>query len=183
MAAIVQIPGPAQISLNTGASSALAIWGFTENGAVIREEMLKIDVPGDQNGGDAGNPIEIQDLGRVGRVHLEMSKWDEAVSEFVQAKVNPNGTAITGPPNSPTTQGVSPVPGLLLFSNTYYFRLLVKPLTPAAAANTLFVRNFLIAIPIEAHEINLGTRYARFVSDWICYPPVGGGTYWNTTST
>jgi hypothetical protein len=170
MAELVQVPGPAHILLNTGASAALQAWGFTENGAIVREEMLKLDVPGDQNGGDQGNPIEIQDLGRVGRVHLEMSKWDATVSQQVIAKSNTNGTGAVA-------QGVSPVPGVLIFSNTTYFRLLINPTVAG------FVRNFLVAVPIEAYEMNIGTKYARFVTDWICYPPVGGGTYWNTTNT
>lgn len=167
MATIVQVPGFASVNLNTGASFTLQTWGYTENGVIIREEMIKLDVPGDQNGGEAGNPIEIQDLGRLGRVHMEMSKWDEVVGRQVIAKANANAVGFVA-------QGVSPIPGTLLFSNAFYFRLLIIP-----NVNPLFIRNFLFAFPIEAYEMNIGTKYAKFVSDWICYPPIGGGTYWN----
>lgn len=171
MAEIIQIPGPCHVLINQGAAGALTALGYTENGATVREEMLAGDIPGDQNGGDQGAPIDIQDFGRIGHVHLEMSKWDETIARAVQAKQNPNGTGFVA-------QGVSPSPGALLVSNSLYFRLLLFP-----ATNSLFARNFLIAIPREAHELNLGTKYARFVTDWICYPPVGGGTYWNTTTS
>lgn len=171
MAAIVQVPGAALVKVNTGSASALQSLGYTENGVTYREEELVINVPGDQNGGDEGNPIEIQKLGIVTHVHLEFSKWDEVVSQQVQAKCNNNGTG-------PVGQGVSITPGTLYFSNTLYFRLLIVPLT-----NVAFVRNFLTACPIEAHEINIGTRYAKFVVDFICYPPVGGGASWNLTAT
>lgn len=171
MAEIIQVPGPCHVLINQGTASALAALGYTENGAEVREELLAGDVPGDQNGGDQGSPIDIQKFALMGHVHLEMSKWDEAVARAVQAKSNPNGSASNA-------QGVSPAPGVLIFSTTDYFRLLLFP-----ATNSVFVRNFLIAVPREAHALNLGTKYARFITDWICYPPLGGGTYWNTTSS
>lgn len=169
MAEIIQIPGPCHILLNTGASSALQGLGYTENGAEVREELLAGDIPGDQNGGDQGPPIDIQKFGLIGHVHLEMSKWDAAVAAYVMAKSNPNGSI-------PTAAGVSPTPGGLIFSNTDYFRLLLFP-------SLSLPRNFLIAVPREAHTYNLGTRYARLIADFICYPPLGGGVYWNTTTS
>jgi hypothetical protein len=171
MAEIIQVAGPCHVLLNTGASSALQGLGYTENGAEVREEMLSLDVPGDQNGGDQGAPIDIQYLTLMGHVHLEMSKWDETVARVVQAKANPNGT-------SPPGQGVAGTPGTLIISNSWHFRLLLFPSTLAT-----LVRNFLFAIPQEAHGLNLGTKYSRFLTDWRCLPPVGGGTYWNTTSS
>jgi hypothetical protein len=169
MSEIIQVPGAAHVLINSGGSSALQGLGYTENGAEVREELLAGDIPGDQNGGDQGPPIDIQKFGLIGHVHLEMSKFDLAVAQYVIAKSNPNGGIATG-------QGVSPTPGNLIFSNTDYFRLLLFP-----AVNASFVRNFLIAVPREAHTYNLGTKYARFITDWICYPPLGGGTYWNLT--
>lgn len=171
MAEIIQIAGPCHVLINAGTSSALVGLGYTENGVQVREEMLAGDIPGDQNGGDQGAPIDIQDFARIGRVHLEMSKWDSAVAAAVIAKVNPNGAGFVA-------AGVSPAPGTLLISNALYFRLLCFSATTAG-----LVRNFLIAIPREAHEYNLGTKYARFVTDWVCYPPLGGGTWWNITSS
>ena len=170
MSDIINIAGPAVVKLNSGSAGALQEWGYTEEGVMVREEMLTLNIPGDQNAGSEGNPIDIQDLGRVGHVHLEMSKFDPVVAQQVIAKANTNGT-------SPVGQGVSPSPGVLLFSNSLYFRLLILP------TNSAFIRNFLIAVPIEAYEMNISAKYTRFVSDWICSPPVGGGTYWNMTGT
>lgn len=171
MAEIIQIPGPCHVLLNTGASSALQGLGFTENGAEVREDLLAGDVPGDQNGGDQGPPIDIQKFGLIGHVHLEMSKWDSAVAAFVKAKSNPNGSI-------PTAAGVSPTPGGLIFSNTDYFRLLLFP-----TGGSIFVYNFLIAVPRDAYTLNLGVRYGRFIADFTCYPPLGGGVYYNTSTS
>lgn len=165
MATAVQVPGAALIKTGSGSSGALESLGYSINGVEITEEMLSEDVPGDQNGGEGGPPIDIQDFGHIARIRMELSVWDFTVAGRLRSKLNG------------VSQGVSPTPGSLIFANSYHFRLLILPVTAGDAMN------FLVATPREPHVINLGTKFARLIFEWIAYPPVGGGTLWNTTTT
>ena len=165
MALGVQVPGAALVRVANTSGGTIFDLGYSINGVEITEEMLSEDVPGDQNGGEGGPPIDIQDFGHIARIRMEMSVWDFTVASSIRAKLNG------------VTQGVSPTPGSLIFANLYAFRLLILP---AIAGDAM---NFLKAVPRDPHVINIGTKFARLVFDWIAYPPTGGGTLWNTTTT
>ena len=92
MAQIPQVSGPAEILINTGAAGALASLGWTAEGVDITAEALRLDVPGDQNGGSDGVPIEIQDFGATFRVRMELTKWEKTVGDRLKALFN----AVTG---------------------------------------------------------------------------------------
>jgi hypothetical protein len=68
MTATPQNHGKATIRVNTGSAGVLETVGYTRNGADLTTEGFWIDVPGDENGGDSGPPIEIQYVGEMARV-------------------------------------------------------------------------------------------------------------------
>ena len=165
MVLAVQVPGPALIKIDANQGSSLESLGYTINGADVDQESFMSDVPGDQNGGDEGPPIDIQYLGEIARVRLELSKWDATVAAKVLAIV-PTGTA-----------GAVQTAGTLLFgtANSYY-RLLIVPQT-----DTTLVRNFIAAIPRHVQSINLGTKFARLQLEFECHAV--SGVLWNATTS
>ncbi len=166
MASAIQVPGACQILVDTGSSHALEELGYSENGVFISEEMFMSDVPGDQNGGEEGPPIDVQYFGEIHRVRMELSKWDSAVA----AKVLP---VLYG-----GTEGVAGTPGTLIAAGTLYYRLLLK--------TTNLPRNYLRAfLRGQPKEINTGTKYSRLVLNWECHANGigGGGTIYNTTTS
>jgi hypothetical protein len=165
MALAIQVPGAALIKTGTGAASALESLGYSINGVEISQELLSEDVPGDQNGGEGGPPLDIQAYGTIARIRMELSSWDFTVAGKIRSQLNT------------IANGTSPVPGSLIFGNSYHYRLLILPTVSADAMN------FLQAVPRDPVAINLGTKFARLVIEWIAYPPVGGGALFNTTTT
>ena len=181
MTAQVQVPGAALVKTDSGTASALESLGYSINGIEVTEEMLTEDVNADQNGGEGGPPVDVQDFGHIARIRMELSWWDFAVANRIRQRLNPNGTV-----QSPVVAaGVSPIPGSLLFAAAYTYRLLILPsgTVPGGISGTGGAMNFLKAIPRDPYVINIGTKFARLIFDWIAYPPVGGGTLWNTTTT
>lgn len=161
MAEIIVIPGATPVKVGTGGGNSLQLLGYTVNGAEMTMENIWEDVPGDQGGGEGGIPIDIQMFGQIARVHLEFSKWDTAVLTKLESCVNANGTLST------ITAGKSPQPGSLIFSNNAHFRLLISP-----PSQSSLIRNYPIAIPREPHVVNVGTKWARLIMDWIAYPDI-----------
>lgn len=161
MPAAVVVAGPVLVRTGTGSANALEDLGYSINGIRITEDVFMGDVPGDQNGGDAGPPIDVQYFGQVDRVELELNKYDSAVL----AKIAPRllgGTA-----------GTTGTPGTLIAGGTKYFRLLLTA--------TNFTRNYLCAIPRAPIESNWGTKFSvvRLVFDCHAF----NGTLYNTTTS
>lgn len=173
MSALVQVPGACLVKTNTGSTGALESLGYSINGVEVSEEMLTEDVPGDQNGGEGGPPVDIQDFGHIARIRMELSVWDFTVAGKIRGRLNAATSSYTPTPGA----GISPTPGTLIVANILHFRLLLLPTIAGDAMN------FLAAVPREPYAINLGTKFARLIFEWIAYPPVGGGTLWNTTTT
>lgn len=161
MAEIVVVDGPAVIKVGTGTASALETLGYTEDGAQIQENIFSIDVPGDQNGGPEGPPIDIQYLGEFHIVRLNLTKWDVAI----EAKCSPRllgGTA-----------GAVGTPGTLWHAESKFYRLLIH--------TTSRPRNYLAAIPRGVFELNKGTKFSRRIMEWWCY--ASAGTIYNSTTS
>jgi hypothetical protein len=142
MAAIVQAYGLATIKVDCGAG--LETLGYTRNGAEENYEAFWIDVPGDQHGGDQGPPIEVQYLGEIARIRLEMTKYDEAVLDKVKARLR-SGTA-----------GTVGTPGTLMFAGSKYIRVLIHSVSEP--------RNFPIAIVRSALAHNAARSIRRPLS-------------------
>ena len=160
---IVNVAGLASIYVSG------SLFGYTQDGARITTEGHAINIPGDENGGDDGPPVEIQYLGETARVRLEMTKWDPSVQAALESRLN-SGT--------PGTPGVT---GTLVFTSGAYYRLTIaSPITP---------RNFPCAtLERTPMEINKGTKYSRLIVEFECYKnPVasngaGIGVLWNTAT-
>ena len=160
MAATVLTTGPAVVKLDTGAGNTLEILGYSAEGVSIREEARMIDVPGDENGGSEGPPIEIQYLGEIHYVTMELTKLDVAVLNKINVRVYGN-----------STPGTTSTPGTLMSSNS--FRLLIL--------STTNPRNYLFAIPREPIESNRGTKYMRVSMVFECHS--SSDVLWNTTTS
>lgn len=129
------------------------------------------DVPGDQNGGSEGPPIDIQYYGQIHRVRLEMSKYDKAVAEKLGARLLGGAAGVIG----------ANTPGSLLAGGSLYHRLLLKSTTTAGGTSA---RNYVAAICRGAIEVNRGTRWSRLVMEFECHSRDVSGTItlWNTTT-
>lgn len=160
MAATVNNAGLASIKIDAG--SGLTLLGYTRNGADVSEDAYMTDVPGDENGGDEGPPIEIQIMGETARVRLELTKWDTTVADLIRARVRA------------ATAGTPPTAGTMLFSGTKYFRLLVH--------GVALPQNFPVAIPRAPIEINKGTKFATLVIEFECHKDSNGVLYNSTTT-
>lgn len=162
MAIAVLTAGVCIVKVDTGAANALEELGRTVNGADSTKQAFWLDVPGDDNGGDAGPPIEIQFMGEIVRIRLEMSKWDTAIRNKVTSRLY-GGTA-----------GTPGTAGTLMFADSKTYRLLLHSTTDP--------RNFLRTIPRGDIEQNRGTKWSRLVSEWEAHKNASGVLYNSTTT-
>lgn len=121
--------------------SGLTDLGWTANGVDVAHEVFTADVPGDQNGGEQGPPIDIQYFGEINRITLDLTKYDPDVLEAIRARL-PGGT-----PGTPGTAGH------LFLAGTLFMRVVLS--------STNRSRNFPCCIPRSALEINKGSRFSR----------------------
>ena len=163
MGKTVNVAGLALIRTAIG-GGALADFGYTQNGVQITTEGHSINVPGDENGGDDGPPIEIQYLGETARVRLEMTKWDTVVGNQLAARL------AGGAPGAPG------MPGSLVFAGGKYFRLVIQTANLDKSWN--FPCAVLTRTPIE---INVGTKFSRLVCEFECYKHPLTGILYNGT--
>jgi len=159
---VVIVAGPAIIKIAAPASGTLDTLGYTENGAEVSENVMTLDVRGDENGGDAGPPIDIQYMGEWHLVRCLLTKYDEAIADKIRAGVA-GGTAGT-----PGTSGSLYLAGLL------GWRLLIH--------STNFPRNYLHAIFDQPKEVNRGTKHSRLLISARCLKNAAGVIY-NATTT
>lgn len=162
MAATVQVAGACLVQTNTGEDNVFEDLGYSINGVEITEECLVFNVPGDQNGGDDGLPVEIQEMGEHHFIRMDMSVWDAAVAEktaFAKYKGN--------------TAGVEPTPGTLMFGTGGFFSLKLN--------SPNFKRTYTKAFPVTRPvETNAGTKYQHLIIEWEAQPPIAGGTLYTT---
>lgn len=160
MTAAVFTAGAVLVKTGTGSASALESLGYTANGVEIDEELKTLDVPGDENGGDEGVPIDIQNLGQIHHIRMELTKFDIAVI----AKITPR--VLGG------TNGEQGTIGALFAAGTLTYRVLLT--------GTNFTRNYLKCIPRGVREV-VGTKFTRWVLEWDAYP--SAGVLWNSTTS
>lgn len=158
MADQIQVKGAAEILIKPHGGT-LERLGFTRNGADMTLQSFQLPVPGDQRGGDAGIPLDIQVLGQIAHIRLEFTKYDEAVMNKVKALVA-GGTAGTFLPADV---------GTLYVQGAKYTRLLVK--TPNDP------KNFPIVVWQEPQQWNAGTRFSMTVLSGTAYPDDAGLLY------
>jgi hypothetical protein len=137
--------------------------GYTRNGADITTQGFFADVPGDQNGGDQGPPIDIQNFGEIAHIRLELTKWDQTVYNLLKARM-------VG-----ATAGTPPTSGNFMFQGNLYHRLVV------AAVN--LPRNFPCVAFREPFTKNFGTRFAVAIVEAIAYKHPETGILYNEVIT
>ncbi len=155
MALIVQVPGLATIKVG----EALSILGYTRNGVEITHDASWLDVPGDENGGDDGPPIDVQFLGMIDRVRMELTKWDQTVADLIRARLNG------------ATAGTAAVAGTLMFGNAKTFALQI------AVAGLALPFDYPRAFPRMPIEENRGTKFATLVIEWECHQDAARKVY------
>ncbi len=158
MALAVQAAGVVTVKFkNTADAAAINTLGQVRNLAEVTKEAFFLDVPGDANGGDDGPPIEVQYLGEIARVRLELTKWDDTEADKIRARL------------SAGTAGTPGVAGTLMFGSDKHFRLLLDC--------TNDPRNFMRAFPRMPIEIGRGTKFSTLIMEWECHKDGNGILY------
>jgi len=156
----VLVPGPALIQTDATADSknTLKTLGYTTNGADLVFDGFYVNVPGDENGGDEGPPIEVLMLGMIARVRLELDKYDTAVIDAINARYWANPVPTVGTP---------PTVGIMMFANDYTFRLKVTTTVRTYDFPRAFTRG-----PIEMPRY--GSKYSMVVCEFECHKNAWG---------
>jgi hypothetical protein len=164
MTVAVQVAGKSQIMIAADNNfTSLIQLGWTRDRCDIAHEGYWLDVPGDERGGESGPPVEIQFLGEIARVRLELSKWDLTQRDIVRSRVRG------------ATVGQPAATGTLMFAGTNYIRLLINP----AVQDPI---NFPIAIPRGVIEQNRGSKWSLLVCEFECHMNSSGVLYNTATS-
>ncbi|MCP4539916.1 MAG: hypothetical protein GY832_22480 [Chloroflexi bacterium] len=161
MAKLVHVSGAALVKISQGGGAYQEL-GYTRNGVDLTFEAFFLDVPGDQNGGDEGPPIEVQYLGEIARVRMELTKFDMAVTQVVHARVANNAAG------NPAT------PGTLLLANAAGVTSM-----DLLILTDLFPFHFPVAIPRQPIEENKGTKFETFVCEFECHKEQSTGVLWD----
>jgi len=151
MAAAIQVAGPVEVKVD---SSTL---GWTANGVEATAEAFFLNVPGDENGGDDGPPIDVQYLGEIARVRVELTKWDETVASPVLSRLS------AGSAGTPGTVGT------LMFTASKTFSLVL--------AGTITTYTFPRAFARNNIEVNRGSKFSRLIIEFECHKNADGLLY------
>lgn len=153
MAKQIQVGGAALVQVAASAG-VLADLGYTINGVEITENIYKGEVPGDENGGEEGPPIDIQYFGEVHTLRMQFSKFDASVLTTIKA-------GIAG-----ATEGTPGLSGTLYFQGVKDWKLKI--------VSTNFTRTYGRVIFSEPKEFNTGTKFTRMMIVATCYKDANG---------
>lgn len=157
----IQVDGLATVKCCT-VGGALATVGYSINGVEITEQIFTEEVKGDENGGDAGPPIDVQYLGEMHTIRITMTKYDESELNKIRAGLA-GGTA--------GTPGTS---GTLYGQGGVSWRLLIHSVNRP--------RNYTNVIFSEPKEINKGTIHSKATIIARAYKD-GSGVLYNATTS
>src|SRR5689334_12322882 len=113
----IQVAGATPIRIDTGTSHSLETLGLTRDGGTVRFDPYVLDIHTDGEGGESGPPADVQYLGETAQIHLELTKWDEAVADKIRPRLY-GGTA-----------GIVAPAGTLMIGSGLSFRLLLYSTT------------------------------------------------------
>jgi hypothetical protein len=160
----VHVAGLATIKMTLGEDSGLQVFGYTQDGANLTFQPFFQDVPGDENGGDAGPPIEKVWMGEIVQIQLDFTKWDYVLESILKKRMrDPTGLLTVGKPISA---------GTLTFPNA--FTLIISAPTR--------IYNFPRCVPESAFQLNVGTKFSRLSSAFTAYKNTNG-VLWTETET
>jgi hypothetical protein len=163
MAAQVQVFGPCNVYIDD------VHLGLTRNGVEFTDEGFFLDVPGDENGGDEGPPIDVQYLGIIARLRMEFTKWNGTVGDTVAARVKGATVGTVDSQNNPS--------GTLMFTDGNYFVVKLIPTNTSATTPQNASIQYNVCFPRQAIEINKGTKYSTFVIEFECHKDSSGVVY------
>lgn len=162
MALAIHVPGPTLVQIDAGLGAGLENLGYTIDGVDVEFTAMTGEIPGDQNGGSEGPPIDVQFFGEMARVRTEFSRFDAAVVDSIRVRVS--GSAL----------GFNAAPGSLMSTGVY--RLLLLP------ADVSYAMNFPIALCRNPITSNVGTKFQRLSMDWEVHPNLSTRLLWNRTT-
>lgn len=159
MAVTVQVPKLASVYV------AGAFFGITRAGAELETIPHSIPVFSDEHGGEAGPAVDFQALPSLYRINLSMTKFEKSILETLEGVVA-GGTG--------GTFAASNI-GELFIAGSKYFRVTI------VTANSAWIRNFPICLPIFAMGYNLGTKFSEAMVSFQAMRNVSDGVIWNST--
>lgn len=159
MAVIVQSLGACLVRIDAG--SGLETLGYTDNGTELEHQPFYEDVPGDENGGDAGPPIDISYFGQISLIRGTLTKFDQAVIQKLEAFL------------SGATAGTPGTPGTLMFADSKTIRVLLQ--------TTSEPRNFTRCVVRRLQSVR-GSRATRYVFEFAAYKN-DSGVLWNEVAS
>lgn len=160
----VNVAGAVAVWVGTGSSAALEFLGYTVNGVEIEEMPFQSNVPSDLAGGTEGPPVDVQHMGDLHYIRLELGQFNDTILAKIRSRLNG------------VTEASSITPGTLIACSGYYYRVLLQ--------GPNFTRNYLAGIPRGAIRMNAGTQFSRAMVEFECHR-LRSANYvlWNTTTT
>jgi hypothetical protein len=151
--------------------------GYTRNGSQISFQQFYEDIPGDQNGGDAGPPVEVQLLGQIANVRLMLTKYNPTIfqaaqeimynANFVPGTVNPG---LIGSANGQQAGSLMFTGGPAGVSQCWAIYIGVPSTTPSGSSTVgLFPWFFPNCLIREPYELNVGTKYSELALSFTAY--------------
>lgn len=161
MAVSIQVSGAVLVKVGPQgcADENLTALGYTANGVRVQEEDFCEEIHSDEQGGEAGPPVELLYHGKRIRVTLELVKWDALVADQLAARL-----AVTTP-----EPGKQYEAGIVMIGGMKAFRLVLK------CANGSW--DLPVAIVRGQFEMNKGSRASRLLVAFECYPDSNGYIY------
>lgn len=156
----VNVAGPVGIWVDTGSAHALEHLGWSQDGIQIQEIPFVEGIPGDQNGGNSGPPIDYQLFPGQHRIIIDLNKYSSAVLAKIALRANP-------------AEAVSASVGMLLACSDQLFRVLLY----SSTGN--FIRNYPYCVAIDPIDANYGSKYTR--TQLVFTANTVNGVIWNTT--
>ncbi len=153
------------IALNpTAGSPTYTDLGTTRDGIGITSDGYFLDVHNDENGGEAGPPIQIQYLGETAKIRIELTKYDPAVFATLEEHFANSGTA-----------GVPQPAGVFMFVDTVASGQLIG--TPSQVglkiktinATATLVRTYKRCVLHDPVEVNRGTKFSTGIITLTAY--------------
>lgn len=173
------------VTLTPSNNSSYSELGTTRDGVSLTSDGYFIDVHNDENGGEAGPPIEIQFVGETAKIRIELTKYDPTVAANLEDHCYSGSAGVVAPA------------GTLMFAsstiqvgNNNYGAIGIKIscLTPAPSAGGSaggagsVVRTYRRCVLHDAVEVNRGTKFCTMVITATAYKDAGGALWVEGTS-
>jgi hypothetical protein len=149
--------------------STYAELGTTRDGVGITSDGYFIDVKNDENGGDAGPPVEIQFLGETARIRCELTKFEPILATRLEDHCQ------SAAPGQPADAGT------LLFANAANGSTINVGQGGACAVRivtTNKTRTYGLCVIHDAVELNRSTKFTTFVVTFTAYKDPVTGKLW-----